>query len=58
LNKLGAVWSPTIFINGKNYCLYHTADCESKVDSDFVKKICDEYKGKNQKNFFFKNLKI
>jgi len=44
-NSDGAKWSPTIVINDEIYCLWGSAPCKAKKDTDFLRAICDAYKG-------------
>jgi len=41
----GAVWSPTILIDDKPYCLWHSTPCKASKPEDFLRAICDAYKG-------------
>jgi len=44
-NDTEATWSPTIIINDEVYCLYNSAPCKATKDTDFLRAICDAYKG-------------
>ena len=39
------VWSPTIFIDGERYCLWHSSPCKANTPHDFLAAICHAYKG-------------
>jgi len=41
----GATWSPTIFIDNQLYCLWHSIPCKATTDADFLRAICNAYKG-------------
>jgi len=41
----GAVWSPTVIINDKLYCLWHSTPCNATRESDFLRDICKLYEG-------------
>ncbi|KAA6397231.1 MAG: hypothetical protein EZS28_007241 [Streblomastix strix] len=46
----GAVWSPTLFINGKLECLWNLYPCSVPAGApDISKKICDLYTGQRTK---------
>ena len=39
-------YSPTFFINEKKYCVWYLAEqCQARNYADFVKYICNIYKG-------------
>jgi len=40
-----ATWSPTVIINDEVYCLWDSAPCKATKDTDFLRAICDAYKG-------------
>ena len=44
-DSYGAVWSPTIYIDGQMYCLWHSSPCKATKESDFGKAVCDAYTG-------------
>jgi len=44
-DKDNAVWSPTVIINDELYCLWHSTPCKATKDEDFLRAICDAYKG-------------
>lgn len=44
-DSYGAVWSPTIYIDGQMFCLWHSSPCKASKESDFGKAVCDAYTG-------------
>lgn len=44
-NKDGAVWSPTILINDKLFCLWHSTPCQATSEQDFLRAVCAAYTG-------------
>eukprot|EP00727_Mastigamoeba_balamuthi_P012091 m51a1_g7504 putative polygalacturonase inhibitor 1 (621) ;mRNA; f:280562-282655 len=44
-DKYGAVWSPTVWINGELYCLWHSSPCKAASEDDFLKAVCAAYTG-------------
>jgi len=45
MNAFGAKWSPTIYISGKQYCLWNSSPCNADSIDDFRVAICAAYTG-------------
>eukprot|EP01129_Flabellula_baltica_P010636 TRINITY_DN4511_c0_g1_i1.p1 TRINITY_DN4511_c0_g1~~TRINITY_DN4511_c0_g1_i1.p1 ORF type:complete len:209 (-),score=26.22 TRINITY_DN4511_c0_g1_i1:46-672(-) len=45
-NQRNITWSPTIFINGEEYCKWHMSDCKAGNNiANFITAICGAYTG-------------
>ena len=40
-----AIWSPSVYINGELYCLWHSLPCKAASEKDFGKYVCEVYTG-------------